>query len=399
MSRRLTRNTIASMEKEVGQLVDQKLAQTLDQTFDHKLAPLFTAIENLTKQVSVSLKQDQVEDIVNIRCAELKKENQELKERIVYLEAQSRRNNLRFTGIHEMQYETWQDCEKAVEGVLAPLGIVGVHIERAHRLGLTSQPDTRNTPRPIICKFLSFKDRERVIQACRTKEGASKLPRGVRILEDFPPEIDAKRRQLIPYFVAARKANVKARLSMDKLTISGHTYTVDSVDSIPAEFHPKHTSEVGTNIVAFYSQKSLFSNFYPCNFSQDRVIFTSVEQYTTYQKAKLFGDTELADRIMKSDSASKAKALGKRVQGFNAKLWEQKRKDIMMEGLTLKFDQNQDLKDELVATRNKTLVEANPFDKYWGAGLSIYSQQLEDPNSWPGLNTLGKLLMELRAST
>jgi len=398
--RRLTRQSIAAMDEEVGQLVDQKLDQSLDQKFDNKLSPLTKAIQDLTEKVSLLVNKQQVEDIVNERCAELKQENKELKDRIIYLEAQSRRNNLRFTGINEDKTQTWLDCEKSVQDIAASLGITDAIIERAHRLGPLSQPDSpsRANPRPIICKFLTYKDKDRILQAARTKEGAKALPAGVHVLEDFPPEIEAKRRLLNPYFITARKANAKARLSMDKLTIEGITYTADTVDTIPSQYHPQHTKEVGQNIVAFYTTKSPFSNFYQCQFSQDSVVYTSAEQYLAYQKALVFNDIETANKVIKAVDPARAKALGRRVKGFDSKLWGQRRQEIMREALTLKFDQNPALKEQLAATKNKILVEANPFDKFWGAGLSLYNPKLEKQRDWPGQNVLGKILMELRTS-
>ena len=41
------------------------------------------------------------------------------------------------------------------------------------------------------------------------------------------------------------------------------------------------------------------------------------------------------------------------------------RDDIMESALRLKFSQNPELKEKLLATNNKTLVEASPVDKYW----------------------------------
>lgn len=391
MSRRVTRNSLAAMADQLAQLLDQKLA------------PLTSLIENLTQQVktlhnqvSNTVNKDQLEEIVNTKCAGLIQENKELRDRIVYLESQSRRNNLRFTGLEEKPSETWLDCENKVQEVLSSLGISDAQIERAHRLGTNS--DKRSSPRLIICKFLTFKDRERTIQAARQRDSASKLPKGVRILEDFPPEIDARRRHLIPYMVAARNANARARISYDKLVIEGHTYTVDLINEIPKEYHPVHTKEVSDSVIAFYTAKSPLSNFYPSKFSEASIVFQSVEHYISYKKAMFFNDTRLAEEILKTEDPLKAKLLGKKVRNFNAKEWSQQQCLIMREGLSCKFSQNMALKDELAATRNMTLVEANPHDKFWGAGISIYDDKLQDPTSYPGKNMLGKLLAELRAS-
>ena len=42
------------------------------------------------------------------------------------------------------------------------------------------------------------------------------------------------------------------------------------------------------------------------------------------------------------------------------------------------------------------IVEASPVDAIWGNGISVDSKQIEDVNSWRGLNLLGFALMEVR---
>lgn len=50
----------------------------------------------------------------------------------------------------------------------------------------------------------------------------------------------------------------------------------------------------------------------------------------------------------------------------------------------------------LVATEGTTLVEASPYDKIWGAGLSQKDRRIQDRGKWKGLNLLGEILTALR---
>lgn len=52
--------------------------------------------------------------------------------------------------------------------------------------------------------------------------------------------------------------------------------------------------------------------------------------------------------------------------------------------------------DALVATGTTELVEASPFDKVWGVGLSADDPLIHDKRNWLGLNLLGKVLMQVR---
>ena len=68
----------------------------------------------------------------------------------------------------------------------------------------------------------------------------------------------------------------------------------------------------------------------------------------------------------------------------------------MYKAIKSKFEQNDELGKALRETKNRLLVEANPNDPYWGAGVSIYSEDIWDIESWKGQNRLGKMLSDLR---
>ena len=68
--------------------------------------------------------------------------------------------------------------------------------------------------------------------------------------------------------------------------------------------------------------------------------------------------------------------------------WNSMRIPIMMLGLHLKFSQNEDLLNKLVATHPKHIQEGNWWgDLFWGV----------DVRTGEGENNLGKLLMDLRS--
>ena len=131
------------------------------------------------------------------------------------LENRSRRNNLCFEGIPELRYgnESWEKSEEKVKELIdnqLKMNSQDIIIERAHRVG-------RKVPeksRPIIAKFLNYKDRDAVLKARKNLKGSRQV-----IREDFSERILQKRKDLIPKMNEARNEGKIAYLSYDKLVI------------------------------------------------------------------------------------------------------------------------------------------------------------------------------------
>ena len=115
-----------------------------------------------------------------------------------------------------------------------------------------------------------------------------------------------------------------------------------------------------------------------------------------HQKALLFGDHTIADKILKASSASVQKKLGRQVMGFNQMVWEAECQRIVYEGNLAKFTQNEELLTALRATRGTTLVEASPDDRIWGVGLAEEDPRIRNRRTWRGTNWLGEILTHLR---
>lgn len=142
--------------------------------------------------------------------------------------------------------------------------------------------------------------------------------------------------------------------------------------------------------------KSCFSQWFPSKFEIDGVQYKNTEQYMMAQKAKLFGDDEILNKILQTADPKEIKALGRLVKGYQESVWLEHRFNIVVQGNLAKFSQNEDLKQFLLNTKDRILVEASPYDKIWGIGLSADDEKAEKPLQWKGLNLLGFALMEVR---
>ena len=79
--------------------------------------------------------------------------------------------------------------------------------------------------------------------------------------------------------------------------------------------------------------------------------------------------TDEQNKIISTETPEKAKAIGRQVRPFNEEIRTSKRMGIVIRGNLHKFTQNKNLRQFLINTKDKILVEASPFDKIWGIGL------------------------------
>ena len=143
--------------------------------------------------------------------------------------------------------------------------------------------------------------------------------------------------------------------------------------------------------------KTCFSQWFEIGFDIDGVHYPTAEHYMMAEKARLFADRPTLQKILAVQHPRAAKELGREVRGFQPALWDAQRFDIVVRGNLAKFSQNNSLREFLVHTGDRILVEASPVDRIWGTGLAVDSPNAENPDQWPGLNLLGFALMVVRS--
>ncbi|KAF2625526.1 GroES-like protein [Macroventuria anomochaeta] len=83
------------------------------------------------------------------------------------------------------------------------------------------------------------------------------------------------------------------------------------------------------------------------------------------------GNTEVADRIAEADTPAKAKQLGREVRNFQQKIWDDNCDRVVEEGNYAKFKRNEKLKEILLGTEQRALVETSPNDRLWNIGSTL----------------------------
>lgn len=334
------------------------------------------ALEDQLQTVTMSNKQS--EKLVEKSLSQLRDSNAKL-------ESYMRRDNLLFLNIKENRGE---DCKTLVRDVFKQIKIQdpeAIQITRCHRLRGGS------TPRPIICRFHHFSDRSKVWDQRSELQNTD-----IVMAEDFHPDIAKKRKVLYRIMKEAKAMNMKTGLAIDKLYIDDVPYTVESLHKLPKELQSIANGVKKTDqVIAFFTEKCPFSNFFPVTFNHRGVTFHSVEQFFHFQKAELFGDDETAAKILAATHPAACKALGREVKNFDKTEWDNSCLDIMKVGLDLKFSSNDECRDALIATGNTTLIEASA-DKFWGSGVPLSNRNAVNISLMKGENHLGKLLEEIR---
>ncbi len=168
------------------------------------------------------------------------------------------------------------------------------------------------------------------------------------------------------------------------------------------EWLMKHRDEM-PEILLFYGHKTTdeitemcLSQWYPCEFEAEGTKYTSAEQYMMAEKARLFGDEEIRAQILKTSDPAICKKLGRKVRNFNQEKWNKNRENIARKGNFYKFSQNAKLREFLLSTGDKILVEASPKDRIWGIGMGKSDPDALDPAKWRGRNLLGFSIMSVR---
>ena len=149
------------------------------------------------------------------------------------------------------------------------------------------------------------------------------------------------------------------------------------------------------NYIFFW--KNYLSQWYKRDMIIDNIIYCTAEQYMMAEKARLFKDEESLKIIMSSDSPATQKRQGRKVKNYDDNKWQEVCREVVFDANYAKFTQHKDLKEKLLKTDDKIIVEASPYDSLWGVALGPWDDAILDPANWKGKNWLGEAIMKVRA--
>ena len=129
----------------------------------------------------------------------------------------------------------------------------------------------------------------------------------------------------------------------------------------------------------------------------DDCIYISVEQGFHHIKIKHFRDEKTAGMLLSVEDPGKQKQLSKSIANFSNITWDKIKDDAMKCLLMSKFSHHADLKQLLLDTGTKCVLEANHNDQYWSTCLAMGRDNF-DRKKWKVLINWDYCWMELKLS-
>lgn len=202
-----------------------------------KLNMLDLMMEELTSlKESLEFSQEQIGELVKdnaemkgkmefmeTRFDLIEAENKKLKEALLDVQCRSMRDNIVFTGLPEKE---GKDCETVIREFMSdqlnlPTATVqGITFSRVHRMGRPS----KDRPRAIVARFEHYQHKELVKGRGRELRNTT-----FGMNDQFPPEINYRRKVLIPIMKEHRSQSTRVALVVDRLYINNQLFRDSSI--------------------------------------------------------------------------------------------------------------------------------------------------------------------------
>ena len=203
MKKVLREELLVEMRTEMREVMKEAIRETMKEVMKEvvreEMDRMMRTVKDLNGTVEkVEKKMDRLEHQMKGQteeCSVWEKRVVRMEAKIIDGEARSRRNNVVLYGVEEKGGR--EDCLEFVKDLFEGKCGVKANIDRAHRIP-TGERQAGAKPRPLICHFVDFNERQAV------KKAKYKLPRGIIAADDLPKEIRDARRQLKADFDQAR---------------------------------------------------------------------------------------------------------------------------------------------------------------------------------------------------
>ena len=204
-----------AMKEAVREEMKEVMNEVMKEAVREELKPVIEMIAEVKKKV-VGVEEQmrkQTDEVISVRTevSDVKEEMrvwkekvEKIEDRVIDQQARSMRNNMVVYGLGEEGEN--ENCERIMKDLIKEkCGVTrDIVIERPHRIPTGKRP-AGSKPRPMICRFPNYNDRQEVMRAARKN-----LPRGINVADDLPPEVRAARKLLVPDLKQAKDQGKQA---------------------------------------------------------------------------------------------------------------------------------------------------------------------------------------------
>ena len=142
-------------------------------------------------------------------------------------------------------------------------------------------------------------------------------------------------------------------------------------------------SKADDAILFYEGEYYMFSNFSAFAVEWRGKVWMTSEH--AYQAAK-FDDKDIINQIFLARSAYDSKKIARENNGNVRKNWDEVKLSVMEEILRTKLEQHPYIKEKLIKSGGRYIIEDSHKDAFWGRGLD-----------YKGQNQLGELWMKIRS--
>ena len=265
-------------------------------------------------------------------------------------------------------------------------------LERKSAYCLGPINDKASRPRSIRVQFAtnSFKyDIFKNIQKLKGKEAW----KGVHISDAVSAEEQDRRRDMRCIYAAGKAKGVDVKLKGSSIIIDGVKFVHRDIRNLPKGLSIDQVKMVKTKDgLSFQSHHSYLSNMFPCTITYDGVDYKSSEHLYHAEMARPHNRLDLVNVIIKAKDGYATKRIAKEI--VLADDWDEAKLKIMRKVIKLKFDQNDSIRDKLLATIGH-LYEATKGDSF-SCGMTLAQAKDIAQDTITGANQLGTILEEYR---
>ena len=193
-------------------------------------------------------------------------------------------------------------------------------------------------------------------------------------------------------YAAGKGKGLNIKLKGSSIVLDRIKYGHNDIHNIPKGLSVIQVKIVATKDgLAFQSHHAHLSSMFPCVIKFDGIEYKSAEHLYYTEMAKHHDRLDLVNEIINAKDGYAAKKVGRKITEL-ADDWEIAKIKIMKKIVHLKFDQNDSLRDKLLATKGP-LYEAMKGDSF-SCGMSLAKASDIGKDSIPKANHLGIILCE-----